>query len=106
MVWYWILGTLAAFGAFCALWSCFGFLLSGDKGCVMVCLCPPEDQALACVRRYHRLKAWGLFRGSLVLVDGGLGPREREKLADAAGCEICSLEEIPARLELERKRLG
>ena len=107
MVWYLCMGVLAAFGALCALWACFGFLLPGGAGGAVVCMCRPGGRELALVRRCRWLRELGLLRSPVLLVDCGLEPWEREALAQMGrGVEICGLEELPARLELERNRLG
>ena len=38
-----VLVIFAAFGLLCALWVCFGFLLPGQKGVVMVYRCRGES---------------------------------------------------------------
>lgn len=106
MVWYICLGTLAAFGALCAGWACFGGLLRGSTGGAVVCLCRGDGGELPLIRRYSWLRDMGLIRGPLLLVDCGSGVARETRARLGRGMEICSLEELPARLEWERKRLG
>ena len=74
-----LMGALAAFGLVCALWAAAGWLLPGGRGAAAVCLCRPGLKELRTVRGLCRL---------------------------GQGIEFCGLEELPARLERERKRLG
>ena len=91
MAGYWILGFLAAFGAFSALWAAFGWLLPGLRGCAVVCWGRPEAEILI---GYKWLRGLGLLRCPLLIVaeDGG------------EDTEICSREELLSRLEWERNR--
>ena len=43
MVWYILLGTLAAYGAFSAIWASLGWLLPGLRGCAVVYMGAPEE---------------------------------------------------------------
>lgn len=103
MVWYLCLGVLAAFGALCALWTCFGGLVRGSRGGALVCVCRPDGREQAFVRRYRFLREMGLLKCPLLLV---CGTEEMPSGALYPGVEICSLEALPARLELERNQLG
>ena len=101
-----ILTILAAFGALCALWALFGFLLAGQRGAVLVCLCRPGHGEEAVIRHYGWLRDLGLLRVPLVLIDGGLTEEERARLLKCRqGVVICDPEELPSRLEQERNRL-
>ncbi len=93
---YFVLGTLAAFGAVCALWAVFGWLLPDGAGCALVCWGEPDDGILA---RVKWLQAMGLLRAPLLAVaeDGAFF---------CPGAEICSGEELLPRLEWERKRVN
>lgn len=98
-----ILSVLASFGALSAAWALFGGLLPGGKGGAAVVLCRAGDRPEATLRRYRWLRDLGLIRYPLLIVDGGMEPKERARLE--RDTEICSLEELPARLEQERKKL-
>ena len=101
----WIMfGILAAFGALAVLWALFGFLLPGQKGTVTVHLCSGCEEAA--VRRYRWMRGLGLLRGRLILVDSGLSDAERERLrCHGQDVEFCTLAELTAGLEQERKEL-
>lgn len=88
-----ILGTLAAFGLFCVVWTVFGWLLPGLKGCVLVCMGALEEETLA---RYKVLRGMGLLDCPLLVV--------AETESESTDVEICSGEELLSRLEWERKR--
>lgn len=102
-----VLTVLAAFGALCAVWALFGFLLPGQRGAAVVFICrgcPREEQV---IRHYGWLRELGCFRGPLVLVDGGLTEQERERLLKCRqNIEFCTMEELPSILEQERNKLG
>ena len=101
----WILvGMLAAFGALCALWVLFGFLLPVQHGTVTVCLCCGQGQEEHLIRRHRWLRDMGLTHSPLILLDGGLTEQERERLT-RQGITICDLAELTARLEQEREKL-
>lgn len=100
-----ILTVLAAFGVLSALWALFGFLLPGQRGPVMVCLCRSGGKEEAVIRRYRWLRDLGLLHCPLILVDGGLTEEERVRLGKQ-DVEICTLAELDARLEQEREILG
>ena len=94
MIGYFVLGTLAAFGCFCAVWAAFGWLLPGLEGCVLVCMGTPKREILA---RSKWLRGMGLLNIPLLVVaDAGT-----EAVPET---EICSREELIHRLEWERNR--
>ena len=100
---YIIFGVLAAFGALAVLWALLGFLLPGQRGPVTVYLCRGREEAV--VRHWAWLRDLGLLHGPLILVD--CPSCERERLTrNRHGVEFYSLEELPARLEQERKDVG
>lgn len=102
-----VLGTLAAFGALCALWALFGFLLPGQQGAAAVCLCKSGGAEEPIIRRYRWLRGMGLVRCPLLLVDCGLTEEERSLLLRSGdGIMICTPEELSFKLEQERNRLG
>ena len=88
-----ILGTLAAFGLFCAAWTLFGWLLPGLKGWALVCKGNPCEETFC---RIKWLKAMGLLNCPLLIVaeTGEFNP----------DVEICSGENLLSRLEMERNR--
>lgn len=99
-----IVSVLAAFGALCALWAVFGFLLPGQQGAVTVCLCHGGGQEEHLIRRHRWLRDMGLIHSPLVLLDGGLTEEERVRLT-RQGITICDMAELSARLEQERRKL-
>lgn len=104
MVWYCIIGVLAAFGLLCALWTVFGGLLGSGRGGVLVCCCR-DGQEVSLILRYSQLRGAGLLHCPMLVVGSPLTERERILLCRKhPGIEFCSPEELPARLELERKR--
>ncbi|MBQ7345200.1 MAG: hypothetical protein IJW45_03955 [Oscillospiraceae bacterium] len=90
----WLLVILAAFGALCVLWVLFGFLLTGTKGTVMVCLHPQDAEAV--VRQHGWLQDLGLVRCPLIMVD------LEEAWARRLDVECCPMAQIVERLERER----
>ncbi len=95
MIGYVILGTLAAFGCFSALWALLGWLLPDGKGCALVCYGAPDEGILA---RAKWLNSLGLLNVPLLAVSEtgeGIPP----------GTEKCSREDLLPRLEWERKRV-
>lgn len=106
IVWI-ILTVLAAFGGLCALWALFGFLLPGQCGAAMVCVCRGDAGEEQIIRHYGWLRDLGLVRSPLLLVDDGITEDERARLLKCRqGVEICTMEELSSRLEQERNRLG
>lgn len=93
LVGYLILGTLAAFGAFCAVWAAFGWLLPGLKGCALVCAGAPGEEIVAA---YKLLKGLGLLSCPLLVV--------AETAEESTDLEICGGKDLLSRLEMERKR--
>lgn len=94
MIGYFILGTLAAFGALSALWAMLGWLLPGAKGSVLVCYGVPDEEILT---RAKWLKSLGFLDVPLLIV-------LQEQEMSYPGTEICSREELLSWLELERNR--
>jgi len=66
MMWYVLLGMLAAFGLICLLWTVFGLLLPGSRRCTLVLLCDPKEEA-ALLRRLLWLREMGLLRCGILL---------------------------------------
>lgn len=94
MGWYILLGALAAFGAWSALWTALGWLLPGVRGCVLVCMGPPDEGMCS---RYRWLWGMGLLNCPLVAVT-------QDAAAVGKETEICSREDLLSRLEWERER--
>ena len=99
-----VLSVLAAFGALCALWVLFGFLLPGQRGSVTVCLCRGGGAEEPLIRRHRWLHDVGLTHSPLILLDGGLTEEERARLT-RQGITVCDVAELTARVEQERKKL-
>ena len=76
MIWYILLGTLAAFGLICVLWVLLGYLLPGSQKCTVVLLCEPKEE-LALLRRLLWIRELGLFRCGILLSGQGLSPGQR-----------------------------
>lgn len=79
MMGYVVLGLLAAFGGYCALWTLFGFLLPGSRRCTLVLLCSPHDEP-ALLRRLLWLREMGLLRCALLVSGRSLNARQRQRL--------------------------
>lgn len=104
MVWYFIIGALAAFGLMSLLWILYGSLLGRAQGGVLVCVCQ-GSQAENLILRYRQLRSAGFLGCPLVLVDSTLSPREQEILQRRhAGIEFCTMAQLPRRLEMENER--
>lgn len=89
-----LLGTLAAFGAFCLLWALAGWLLPGLRGFALVCMELPEPEYLSRVRW---LRGLGLMDCPLIVVT-------EQAQREQTDMEICSRAELLRRLEWERNR--
>ena len=100
-----LLGVLAAFGLVCAVWAVFGVWISGARGWAAVCFCGPGGAAA--LRRCCWLRDWGLLRGPILAVHRGLSRERLQSLSrELENVEFCSLEELPARLELELEKFA
>ncbi|MBP3674014.1 MAG: hypothetical protein J6J18_09330 [Oscillospiraceae bacterium] len=107
MAGYVLVGMLAAFGIFCSLWVILGWLLPGGKGGVLVCWGNPGFPEKYFVQRYIFLWETGLIRCNLLVVDLGLDESDIMWLRHLSSrIRICTPEELPSGLELERKRIG
>ena len=106
MAWLIILSIAAAWGILSAGWLSFGWLLEKDPGTLCLRLCPTGNAPEGIILRYRWLKALGILRGRLLIVESGLSDRQRQILESRyPGIEFCSLEEVSSRLEVERKNL-
>ena len=93
-----LVGILAAFGLLCALWCIFGLWLSGSKGWVAVCFAGKGQTGA--LRRCRWLRSWGLHRGRILLITPE-GTQPEAVSRETENIELCTLAELPARLELE-----
>ena len=94
MVWYILLGTLAAYGALSAIWASLGWLLPGLRGCALVYMGTPEEGVC---RRYRWLRGLGLISCPFLAVT------ENERSEEI---EVCGREELMERLDWEAERFG
>ncbi len=95
MIGYFVLGTLAAYGCFCALWALLGWLLPRGKGCALVCWGLPEEGILS---RARWLRGAGFLQVPLIAV-------AEDPVMICGEIEICSPETLLSRLERERKEV-
>lgn len=104
MVWYFVIGALAAFGLLCLLWVLYGCLLGKAKGGLWICLCDGSREENL-VLRYQQLRGAGFLCCPLVLVDSTLSAKEQALLQRrCAGIEFCTKAQLPRRLEMEKER--
>ena len=94
MVGYILVGTAAAFGALSMLWALLGWLLPSGRGCALVCWGEPD---VGIVSRYRWLTGVGLLRCPLIAVVSS-------ETASREPVEVCSGEDLLARLEWERRQ--
>lgn len=98
------LAVFAAYGVFCALWALFGFLIPGQRGAAVVCLCKEGCDPEPLIRRYLWLYHTGLVHCPLVLVDNA--NTERNMSTHTSGVLHCTADELRKILELEAEHLG
>lgn len=80
--------------------------MSAGTGGALVCRCRPGRSELPLIRRYLFLRELGLLRVPMLLLDCALPEAELARLQEKCpSIELCSLENLPARLELERNRI-
>jgi len=89
---YFVVGTLAAFGGLCLLWTILGWLLPSGKGCALVCYGAPDEGIYA---RYRWLRSMGFLSCPLLAVS-------EEEIGCWKEAELCTTEALLARLEGER----
>lgn len=107
MVAWIVLAVLAAFGVLSVMWALFGFLLPGQRGTVMVYMCQGSEETEPVLRHYGWLRDMGFIRCPLLLVECGITEAERTRLLSLRqDVEICTMEELPSKLEQERIKLG
>ena len=98
MIWLVILALMAAFGIWCAAFLLFGWLFSEDDRAIMICLLPEDRFPDGIITRFRWLREMGLVRPPLLIVSQPIQPEQPD-------VEYCSLQDLPARLELERNKL-
>ena len=76
-----LLGTLAAFGAMCALWLILGTMLPGDRAGWMIYCWRSSAAGRGFVLRWRVQWELGLLRGHLAVIDLGLTEEDRLFLA-------------------------
>lgn len=97
MAGYIVIGALAAFGLLSAVWVLCGWILPSGREGLLLFPAAQGEKALSFAWRYLWLRGLGFLRCPMVMVDTGLGDRERQWL-ESHGIEICGLEELNARL--------
>lgn len=101
MVWYFLIGTLAAFGFLSILWILYGCLLGSARGGVLVCLCNGSRET-ELLLRYSQLRGAGLLRCPLIFVDSTLTDREQQILMHRhPGVCFCTRAGLDAQIEME-----
>ena len=98
MLWFILLGALAAFGLLCCIYCIAGLFLSDDTRPKLVCLLPRNHHPDGAIVRYRLLRDLGLVQEPLLI----LGAKSENMGTDI---EFCTVEELSARLELERTKL-
>ena len=96
MIWYAIVGFLAAFGALCVLWILLGAWLTGPAS-GRVILCPPPGREEKAVRRWQWMRNLGLVKGALTVVCA------QRPIHNSPGVEFVTLEQLCKQLEQERE---
>ena len=97
MAGYILLGLLAAFGAFSAVWALLGWILSGGRQGILVSF---GDGNRSFVRRYLWLRSLGLVSCPLILVEQ---TKSDSDYLTERGIEICTPEELAIRLGIGAK---
>lgn len=105
MAGYICVGMLAAFGALCALWCLFGWLLPGGRDGILVCRENGDADAAHLAHRYLWLRGMGFLSCPLLVVARELKEPERVWL-ESHGIEICSPAELSARLGIGEEEIG
>ena len=96
MLWFILLGALAAFGLLCCIYCVGGLFLSADSRPRLICLLPQGHHPDGAIARYRVLRDLGLVHGPLLIL--GAAP---ENLG--VDVEFCTAQELFPRLELERE---
>lgn len=109
---WWILSIfLQATGVLMLLWALVGWLVLGhDRGGAVVYRVTELSRVEAFLRCCQWLRGIGMIRMPVLLVDGGLGSREREQLERMAagrdGVRICDRDCLEEELKWEAERFG
>lgn len=80
MLWYIMVGSLAAFGALCALYIVAVLFTRHLPGSVMLCRGVTCRQELMLITRHSRLYALGLLKCPLIMIDSSFTPKEQQLL--------------------------
>ena len=72
-----LLGTLAAFGTLCALWTVLGACLPGDRSGLMIYCWRSGAAGRGFILRWRIQWELGLLRGKLAVIDLGLTEEDR-----------------------------
>lgn len=100
-----ILGAFAAFGVFSCLWAIGGLFIPKARG-LSIYICPEGAACDGAVLRYRWLHGLGIVKAPILIVNSALTvPEQRRVSQKHPYIEFCSLEELPSRLELERKEV-
>lgn len=106
MVWWIFLGTLAAWGMLCALWTAFGWLLPDCEDTVLVLVIHSPEHGDMTLLRCRWLRSLGLLPGYPAVVAVGLDPEVRAALARKyTDFDFYSREDIPSCTEVERTKV-
>lgn len=107
MAWMIVLGLLAAWGLLYVIWFLFGWLVSEKLSATTVVFRRNDQFADGIILRWRWLRSMGLLCGKLIVVGQTISDTERKILRDHyPDVEFCSMEALPALLELERNHLG
>lgn len=95
MLTYFVLGALAAFGLFCALWLILGAMLPCWQGCMLLCLCGKEKDLESCLFCYRFLHGIGIVKAPLLIPAASLSEDARQRILEKhKNIEFCTLEEL------------
>lgn len=107
MAWMIVWGVLAAWGLMYGIWSLFGWLFSEKIRAVTLVFREDDRLADGVILRWRWLRSVGLLNGKLIVVGPRISDTERRILKEHnPDVEFCSMEALPALLELERNHLG
>ena len=96
MVWMICLGTLAAIGGLCVLWTAIGWLLNRRCRGDIVCFCQTEEE-VGNLFRLLWLRDLGLLNGRILMSEAGLDKGLCGHFTQI-GIELCSPEELALQL--------
>ncbi len=81
MIWFVLVGFLAAVGFLTILWLCAGFFVPTCRRGTVGIHCP-QGAETALLRRYCWLRDLGFVRCRIVLLDSALSPQEQKALTE------------------------